>query len=136
MQHRKRVYQPAAHGSQMVLARQDRQHFIATSSRGEQIHIHWRHVQINMAPSELLSIADFLERTTPRLKTNSLWGNALHCIIQDERDHVEVWLLGVGFYLTPTEFKQLVDLVYDGANSVRAIANYVQASDAEDEPLH
>jgi len=136
MEHRKRVYQHAERQPQTVLARQDQQHFIAATGGGEQIRINWRHAQIRMAPSELLAIADFFQETAPLLKPNTLWGNAFHCIIQDEQEHFEVWLLGVGFYLGPSEFNRFAQLIHDGADTIRLLANFVSATNAEDERLH
>lgn len=109
-------------GTPTYLARQDRQHFVACTANGGQIRINWRHAQVRMAPSELLAMHDFFQAAIPRLKSNLLLGNSLYCVIQDDQDNFEVWLLGVGFYLTPREFRRFMQLITDGADAVRSIA--------------
>ncbi len=121
------INQPASSHSRMprpqtYLARQDRQHYISCTNDGAQIRLAWEHAQVRMAPSQLLAIADFYQSAVPRLKTNALLGNALYCIIQDEQDNFEVWLLGVGLYLTAREFKRFTHLIIDGADAVRSVA--------------
>ncbi|MBX3015556.1 MAG: hypothetical protein KF832_28805 [Caldilineaceae bacterium] len=104
------------------LARQDRQHFVTCTDDGGQIRIHWRHALVRMAPSELLAMNDFFQAAIPRLQTNILLGNSLYCVIQDDQDNFEVWLLGVGFYLTPHEFQRFMQLITDSADTVRSVA--------------
>lgn len=108
--------------TQSYLARLDHQHYITCTNDGAQIRLTWEHAQMRMAPSQLLAIGDFFQSALPRLKTNSLLGNTLYCIIQDEQDNFEVWLLGVGLYLAPGEFKRFAHLIHDGADAVRTVA--------------
>lgn len=120
----------------MVLARQDREHFIFATDDGEYVRIQWRHAQVRMVPSELLEMGDFLQESVPRLKTNTLLGNAFYCLIQDDQDNFEVWLLGVGFYMASGEFQRFMQLITDGADAVRMISDFMTTGDAENEILH
>ena len=87
---------------------------------------------MRMAPSQLLAIADFFQSAMPRLKTNALLGNGLYCIIQDKQNSFEVWLLGVGLYLAPREFKRFTQLIIDGADAVRNVAEMAALDDEVD----
>ncbi len=115
--------------TQSYLVRLDRQHYISCTNDGAQIRLTWEHAQVRMAPSQLLAIDDFFQSAVPRLHTNSLLGNTLYCIIQDEQDNFEVWLLGVGLYLAQGEFKRFAHLIHDGADAVRSVAELVDEAD-------
>lgn len=67
----------------------------------------------------------------PCLKINALLGNALYCIIQADQDNFEVWLLGVGLYLAPREFKRFTHQSIDGAEAVRNVAEMAGLDEEE-----
>ncbi|MEM7125949.1 MAG: hypothetical protein AAF702_06465 [Chloroflexota bacterium] len=119
-----------------MLAQHDSRHFIACTSDGGQVCLSWRHARLEFAPSELLAMADFLNETVPTLKTNTLLGNSLYCVLQDEDDNIEIWLLGVGFYMAPSEFRRFMTLIVDGAEAVRTIAQSVSENPSKKEILH
>ncbi|MEM7537182.1 MAG: hypothetical protein AAF639_33725 [Chloroflexota bacterium] len=115
-----------------MLATQGPRNYIDCTQDGELARLHWRHARIEFVPSELLAIADFFRETVPRLQTNCLMGNSLYCIIQDEDDNFEVWLLGVGFYMAENEFRRFVKLILEGAKSVKSVADYVSMNHMND----
>jgi len=43
-----------------------------------------------------------------------------------------VWLLGVGLYLAPREFKRFTQLIIDGADAVRNVAEMAALDDEVD----
>lgn len=122
--------------SHSMLAQQDPHHFIACTSDGREICLCWRHARIEFAPSELLAMAEFLQETVPQLKTNTLFGNSLYCLLQDENDNYEVWLLGVGFYMANGEFKRFMNLIVDGAVAIDMIAQSVSKNPLPKERYH
>ncbi|MEM7344720.1 MAG: hypothetical protein AAF485_10785 [Chloroflexota bacterium] len=107
-----------------LLAQHDDHHFVAYIIHSEQVCFNWRRIQIQMTPDELLEVADFLQEIRPQLETNSLRGNAHYCVIQDDRNNFEVWLLGVGLYLKPDEFEHIINLTINGSNAIRARAKF------------
>lgn len=104
----------------ICLARQDDCHYIACTAWGEEVMLQWRHAQIGISRSALIELGDFYAQALPYMGSSALLGNSRYCILRDENDRYEVWVLGVGFYLSAGEFERFAQLIVDGSHTARA----------------
>lgn len=80
--------------------------FITCSPDG-MLHLTWQQCTVHLSDLDLMQIVQFLEQVEGKLQPGFIWGDRSCQICQPQSDRVILWLLGVGFTLTPTEIGEL-----------------------------
>jgi len=104
------------------LAHRDDSHYVASLPDSGVVVLRWNHLQLYLSSAHLLSVARFLEEARPRLASNALLGNSLYCVLQDEEGNIELWILGVGVYVTISEFDRLVGVLRESCYLVEMLS--------------
>ena len=96
--------------------------FIACSPDGV-LHLTWCQCTLHLSKLDLLQIVQFLEQVQGKLQPGFIFGDRYCQICQPQDDRVILWLLGVGFSLTPGEIGELHRLGSVAVNKYQTIAS-------------
>ena len=80
--------------------------FITCSPDGV-LHLTWRQCTLHLSHLDLMQIGQFLEQVEAKWQPGFIFGDRSCQICQSQGDRVILWLLGVGFMLTPEEIGEL-----------------------------
>ena len=80
--------------------------FITCSPDGV-LHLTWRQCTLHLSHLDLMQIVQFLEQVEAKWQPGFIFGDRSCQICQSQGDRVILWLLGVGFMLTPEEIGEL-----------------------------
>ena len=104
-----------------LLAKLCANRFIACSPDGV-LHLTWCQCTLHLSNLDLLQIVQCLEQVQGKLQPGFVFGDRYCQICQPQDDRVILWLLGVGFILTPEELGGLHRLGRMAAKKYHTIA--------------
>ena len=83
------------------------------------VNLVWERLTIHLTARELQTVNDFFTRCEGKLLQDIMYGDTDHFVMCHENGYREVWLMGIGLYLDPTNYAFLMTLAQEAVEHLQ-----------------